>query len=165
MIFDRPKCYSIHLLFCEYRLCTKMKPLRRIRSLQLCVRRLKAKIWWQYGAAPESKKYAVWDFSSWIACNMTLPSTRASYVYSQGSSAATSVPTDWDSAIFGYWDGWLDVLIEHRCVFVLAFGPHWEEKGEKLNHMDRADNEETVCVWLSDEQKRTMYNYFVILSL
>ncbi len=28
--------------------------------------------------------------------------------------------------------------------------------------MDRADNEETVCVWLSDEQKRTMYNYFVI---
>lgn len=96
---------------------------------------------------------------------MTLPSTRASYVYSQGSSAAISVPTDWDSAIFGYWDGWLDVLIEHRCVFVLAFGPHWEEKGEKLNHMDRADNEETVWVWLSDEQKRTMYNYFVILSL
>lgn len=66
------------------------------------------------------------------------------HVYSQGSSAATSVPTDWDSAIFGYWDGWLDVLIEHRCVFVFAFGPHWEEKGEKLNHMDWADNEETV---------------------
>ncbi len=55
MIFDRPKCYSIHLLFCEYRLCTKLKPLRRIRSLQLCVRRLKAKIWWQYGAAPEAR--------------------------------------------------------------------------------------------------------------
>lgn len=89
---------------------------------------------------------------------MTLPSTRTSYVYSQGSSAATSVPTDWDSAIFGYWDGWLDVLIEHRCVSVLAFGPHWEEKGEKLNHMDQADNEETLWVWLSDEQKHTTYN-------